>query len=135
MAQATLAAGRPGNRRGPVATAIGLFAAIPAVVAYNRFSHSVDRLAVRFESFIGGVLQHPAAAGAGEARRRVRGEGGLKAVRSRRLMNEINIVPYVDVMLVLLVIFMVTRAAGESGRDRSCRAWASPRCRRPRRSK
>jgi biopolymer transport protein TolR len=29
-------------------------------------------------------------------------------VRSRRLMNEINIVPYVDVMLVLLVIFMVT---------------------------
>jgi len=29
-------------------------------------------------------------------------------VRSRRLMNQINIVPYVDVMLVLLVIFMVT---------------------------
>ena len=29
-------------------------------------------------------------------------------MRSRRLMNEINIVPYVDVMLVLLVIFMVT---------------------------
>ncbi|TMH51997.1 MAG: protein TolR, partial [Betaproteobacteria bacterium] len=32
----------------------------------------------------------------------------MKTVRSRRLMNEINIVPYVDVMLVLLVIFMVT---------------------------
>jgi len=29
-------------------------------------------------------------------------------MRSRRLMNQINIVPYVDVMLVLLVIFMVT---------------------------
>jgi len=29
-------------------------------------------------------------------------------MRSRRLMNEINVVPYVDVMLVLLVIFMVT---------------------------
>ena len=29
-------------------------------------------------------------------------------MRARRLMNEINIVPYVDVMLVLLVIFMVT---------------------------
>ena len=27
---------------------------------------------------------------------------------SRRLMNEINVVPYIDVMLVLLVIFMVT---------------------------
>jgi biopolymer transport protein TolR len=29
-------------------------------------------------------------------------------MRARRLMNQINIVPYVDVMLVLLVIFMVT---------------------------
>ena len=35
-----------------VATAIGLFAAIPAVVAYNRYTHDVDRLAVRYESFI-----------------------------------------------------------------------------------
>ena len=34
------------------ATAIGLFAAIPAVVAYNRFSHEIDRLATRFESFM-----------------------------------------------------------------------------------
>jgi biopolymer transport protein TolR len=33
-----------------------------------------------------------------------RGRGG----RSRRLVNEINVVPYIDVMLVLLVIFMVT---------------------------
>ena len=31
---------------------IGLLAAIPAVVAYNRFSHDVDRIAVRFESFM-----------------------------------------------------------------------------------
>jgi len=35
-----------------VATAIGLFAAIPAVVAYNRYSHDVERLANRFESFM-----------------------------------------------------------------------------------
>ena len=35
-----------------VATAIGLFAAIPAVVAYNRYSHDIDRLANRFESFM-----------------------------------------------------------------------------------
>ena len=33
-------------------TAIGLFAAIPAVLAYNRFSHDIDRLAVRYESFM-----------------------------------------------------------------------------------
>jgi len=49
--QATLAAVAPGIAEALVATAIGLFAAIPAVVAYNRFSHDVDRLAVRFESF------------------------------------------------------------------------------------
>ena len=35
-----------------VATAMGLFAAIPAVIAYNRFSHDIDRLAGRYESFI-----------------------------------------------------------------------------------
>ncbi len=29
----------------------GLFAAIPAVVAYNRFAHDIDRIAIRFESF------------------------------------------------------------------------------------
>ncbi len=32
----------------------------------------------------------------------------MRLHRSRRLMNEINVVPYIDVMLVLLVIFMVT---------------------------
>ena len=35
-----------------IATAVGLFAAIPAVVAYNRYSHDIDRLATRFESFM-----------------------------------------------------------------------------------
>ncbi len=50
--QATLAAVAPGIAEALVATAIGLFAAIPAVVAYNRFSHDIDRLAIRFESFI-----------------------------------------------------------------------------------
>lgn len=52
VASATLAAVAPGIAEALVATAIGLFAAIPAVVAYNRYAHDVDRLAVRFESFI-----------------------------------------------------------------------------------
>lgn len=50
--QATLAAVAPGIAEALVATAIGLFAAIPAVVAYNRYSHDIDRLSIRFESFI-----------------------------------------------------------------------------------
>ncbi len=50
--QATLSAVAPGIAEALIATAIGLFAAIPAVVAYNRFSHDIDRLAIRFETFI-----------------------------------------------------------------------------------
>ena len=50
--QATLANVAPGIAEALVATAIGLFAAIPAVVAYNSFAHDIDRLAIRFESFI-----------------------------------------------------------------------------------
>ena len=50
--QATLAQVAPGIAEALVATAIGLFAAIPAVIAYNRYSHDIDRLANRFESFM-----------------------------------------------------------------------------------
>lgn len=52
VGQATLASVAPGIAEALVATAIGLFAAIPAVLAYNRFSHEIDRLATRYESFM-----------------------------------------------------------------------------------
>jgi biopolymer transport protein TolQ len=52
MSSATLSVVAPGIAEALVATAIGLFAAIPAVVAYNRFAHDVDRLSVRLESFM-----------------------------------------------------------------------------------
>ncbi len=52
VGSATLAHVAPGIAEALVATAIGLFAAIPAVVAYNRFAHDIDRLGIRFESFI-----------------------------------------------------------------------------------
>ncbi|HJW04376.1 MAG TPA: protein TolQ [Azospira sp.] len=52
VGQATLASVAPGIAEALVATAIGLFAAIPAVLAYNRFAHDIDRLATRFESFM-----------------------------------------------------------------------------------
>ena len=50
--QATLAQVAPGIAEALVATALGLFAAIPAVVAYNRYSYLIDRLSIRFESFM-----------------------------------------------------------------------------------
>jgi len=52
MQSATLAAVAPGIAEALIATAIGLFAAIPAVVAYNRFTNDLDRLAIRFDSFV-----------------------------------------------------------------------------------
>lgn len=64
VAQATLAHVAPGIAEALIATAIGLFAAIPAVVAYNRYAHEVDRLASRFDSFmeeLSNVLQRQAA--------------------------------------------------------------------------
>ena len=51
VGQATLAHVAPGIAEALVATAMGLFAAIPAVLAYNRYAHDIDRLATRFESF------------------------------------------------------------------------------------
>jgi biopolymer transport protein TolQ len=52
VAQATLGHVAPGIAEALIATAMGLFAAIPAVVAYNRFAGDVNRLATRFESFM-----------------------------------------------------------------------------------
>jgi biopolymer transport protein TolQ len=51
MQQVTLATVAPGIAEALVATAIGLFAAIPAVVAYNRYSHDIDRIANGLETF------------------------------------------------------------------------------------
>ena len=52
LAQVTLATVAPGIAEALVATAIGLFAAIPAVVAYNRFAHDIDRVANAMETFM-----------------------------------------------------------------------------------
>jgi biopolymer transport protein TolQ len=50
--QATLSMVAPGIAEALVATAMGLFAAIPAVIAYNRFSAQVERLTNRYENFM-----------------------------------------------------------------------------------
>jgi biopolymer transport protein TolQ len=52
MQQVTLATVAPGIAEALVATAIGLFAAIPAVIAYNRLSRDIDRIAIQLETFI-----------------------------------------------------------------------------------
>ncbi|QBQ53992.1 protein TolQ [Nitrosococcus wardiae] len=50
--QATLAMVAPGIAEALIATAMGLFAAIPAVIAYNRYIHEVERLINRYDTFL-----------------------------------------------------------------------------------
>ena len=52
LQQVSLASVAPGIAEALVATAIGLFAAIPAVIAYNRFARDIDRIAMHMETFI-----------------------------------------------------------------------------------
>ena len=69
LAQVTLSTVAPGIAEALVATAIGLFAAIPAVVAYNRFARQIDRVAIQQETFIeefSNILQRNLGAQAGQ---------------------------------------------------------------------
>jgi biopolymer transport protein TolQ len=68
--QATLAQVAPGISEALVTTAIGLFAAIPAVIFYNRFADQVSRLELRFDAFIeefSTILQRHAARASGSS--------------------------------------------------------------------
>jgi biopolymer transport protein TolQ len=70
LQQVTLANVAPGIAEALVATAIGLFAAIPAVIAYNRFARDIDRIAIQLETFIEeftNILQRNASAPAAAA--------------------------------------------------------------------
>ena len=70
LQQVTLATVAPGIAEALVATAIGLFAAIPAVIAYNRFARDIDRIAIQLETFIeefSNILQRNVGAHAGGA--------------------------------------------------------------------
>lgn len=71
LQQVTLATVAPGIAEALVATAIGLFAAIPAVVAYNRFAREIDRIAIQMETFVEeflNILQRNAGTPAAPAR-------------------------------------------------------------------
>ena len=79
MTQVTLATVAPGIAEALVATAIGLFAAIPAVVAYNRFARDIDRIAIQMETFIEefiNILQRNA--GQSSATTSYAGQGGVR---------------------------------------------------------
>lgn len=79
--QASLAMVAPGIAEALIATAVGLFAAIPAVVAYNHFSTKVDFFENRFQTFMeemGGIVERGITAS-----RRESGQQGVEAVTDR----------------------------------------------------
>ena len=68
--QATLAMVAPGIAEALIATAIGLFAAIPAVIAYNKFSHQVESLESSYANFVeefSNILHRQAVSNNGDA--------------------------------------------------------------------
>ena len=72
--QATLAMVAPGITEALIATAMGLFAAIPAVVAYNRYADQVSRVEVRYDTFVeelSTILQRHASSSRSEGQRGV----------------------------------------------------------------
>ena len=120
----SLAVVAPGIAEALFATAIGLVAAIPAVIAYNRLSAAVglvrsDALAAAGELAHRLARSRPLAAASGPASsappsRRITGDGRCwqraQAARTKTMrlpMAEMNVTPLVDVMLVLLIVFMV----------------------------
>ena len=123
----SLAVVAPGIAEALLATAIGLFAAIPALIAYNKLQGDVAKAQARLESFadefssiLSRQIDHHLSIEKGDLRpgaeRRdghVAVVGGRKSGRGRRgvprygAMADINMTPFIDVMLVLLIIFMV----------------------------
>src|SRR3954453_7877445 len=113
----SLAVVAPGIAEALFATAIGLIAAIPATIFYNKFTSEVNRQAQRLEGFadeFSSILSRQieeggANEGTGLASTSGGGHSGSFGRRRHRrnpVMSEINVTPMVDVMLLLLIIFM-----------------------------
>ena len=128
----SLAVVAPGIAEALLATAIGLFAAIPALIAYNKLSGDVAKSQARMESFadeFSAILsrqidQHAGSATERRLRRRIEWECRYprrqrrrrrRGVPRYRAMADINMTPFIDVMLVLLIIFMVAAPLLSSG--------------------
>ena len=108
----SLAVVAPGIAEALLATALGLAAAIPAVVAYNKLAVAIGRAAQRLHAAIGAIGGTLAREAAGQPRTGPTpdddaGGAGARTRGDYRPLAEINVTPLVDVMLVLLIIFMV----------------------------
>ena len=87
MQQATLQTVAPGIAEALIATAMGLFAAIPAVIAYNRYADQVSRIEVRYDTFVeelSSILsRHGSSAAKSPDRNRLDGGAGMTPTVAR----------------------------------------------------
>ena len=114
----SLAVVAPGIAEALFATAIGLVAAIPATIFYNKFVSEVNKQAQRLEGFadefsaiLSRQIDERGLRGMAHGERAEQRAGvavGKRRHRRKPVMAEINVTPMVDVMLVLLIIFMVS---------------------------
>ncbi len=117
----SLAVVAPGIAEALIATAAGLFAAIPAVYFYNHFTQRVKEFGQCDGRLLARVPEHLRAEL--HVMPKVQQHGATSSGRGRRgrssyvatSLAEINVVPLVDVMLVLLIIFMVTAPMLQQG--------------------
>ena len=93
----SLAIVAPGIAEALFATALGLLAAIPAVIAYNKFNSDLKRYISKIDNFCKKISFNNLNYG-----------DLILSAQKNEPMSEINVTPFVDVMLVLLIIFMVT---------------------------
>ncbi len=118
---ATLRAVAPGISEALITTAAGLFAAIPAVIAYNMFTQHIREFGARMDDFSLELINEVERAQAGSAshgRELWSGGNGVHQFTRdapRSSLADINVTPLVDVVLVLLIIFMVTAPVLQSG--------------------
>jgi hypothetical protein len=119
--------------------AIGLIAAIPAVVFYNKLNSDSERILGGYESFADELPPSCRASWTpepwGRGRKRGGGGGGRRRRGKSAAMSEINVTPFVDVMLVLLIIFMVAAPMLTVGCRSNCRTRRRMHCRPNRKSR
>ena len=96
----SLAVVAPGIAEALFATALGLVAAIPSVLFFNKFNNMLENISNKLEVFSEEIILIIS--------KEIFSKVMQKKYNTRKSISDINVTPFVDVMLVLLIIFMVT---------------------------
>ena len=95
LTQVSITVVAPGISEALIATALGLFAAIPALISYNWNLNKINTFINEYSNFSEELII-------------ILAKEINENKRPKKYLAKINVIPYVDIMLVLLLIFMVT---------------------------